>query len=178
MNWALHFENKDLSSLNTGTFGCVLTNAELWREALSRGEESSGDLDPRPWENLWEVDEARELLFAILDAFHDEARAAGATPLIVLSPRRREIVDVLDGRGAPNAARLIEFCRARGYVCFDGVAAIAGAVRARSDVRAFFDHHLTPLGNRVFAERLAAFLVEQGLADAAPELSGSRPSSR
>jgi hypothetical protein len=142
----------------------ILANRHLWREAVGRGE-ASGDLDPRPWENLWDVDEARELLFAILEAFHEEARAAGGTPLVVLSPRRREVVDVLDGRGAPNAARLIRECDMREWVCFDGVDAIVSAVEARSDVRAYFDHHLTPLGNRVFAERLAAFLVARGLVD-------------
>ena len=142
----------------------ILANEHLWRETLHRREGSSGDLDPRPWENLWEVDEARELLVAILEAFHEEARAAGGKPLVVLSPRAREIVGVLEGRGAANAERLMAICAERGWTCFDGVAAISSAVSSRADVRALFDHHLTPAGNRVFAERLAAFLAARGLA--------------
>ncbi len=157
--------NRDSQPMLAFPYSRILFSKRLWLEAI-HARESSGidDIDPRPWENLWEQQEAKMLLFAIMDSFVKEARSMGATPLIFLSPRKREVHQKIAGKEPEAAAILLAFCRERGYVCFDGISAVAAAARSPEDVRSLFNGHLTPLGNKVFAKALAAFLIDHNLA--------------
>jgi len=143
----------------------ILFNKRLWMEALYGRGSGIDDIDPRPWEDLWGEERVRALLFAILDAFVSDARRLGATPLIVLSPRKGEVLEKFRGGEPASAARLLEFCRARAYHCFDGIGAMAGEARSEQEVLSFYTGHLNPRGNQLFAQALQRWLRRGGLVE-------------
>jgi hypothetical protein len=139
----------------------ILFHKRFWLEAFYRksGREID-DIDPRPWEDLWKYAPARDLMFSILDSFILEARKLGAKPLIVLMPRRFEVIQKVRGHSPDDAAILMEFCKTRGYPCFNGVEALASQAASENDVNGYFRGHLSPQGNMLVAKALYGFLLE------------------
>lgn len=147
-------------------YTAILFNRRLWLEALyGRGNAAIDDIDPRPWENLWQHPEARQLMFAIIDAFVADAKELGAEPLILVSPRKREVLAMLNGEEPAELKILLQYCQEKGYHCFDGVSAIASQVKDKKDLKNFYYGHLTPQGNLLFARKLFRYLVSEQIVD-------------
>lgn len=142
----------------------ILLNETLWLEALNQNEEQTiDDTDPRPWEKLWEKDDARELLFTIFDNFVVDAKAMGSTPLILLSPRKREVYRSFRGETLIERDLLLAHCQKQQYLCFDGIDALTSAAKTETDIKSFYSGHLTATGNRLFAKKLRRFLEDNNL---------------
>ncbi len=128
----------------------------VWRHALAgtpRGELSGAR------QNHWRG-EGREVFLAVLDAFVADARAHGRVPLLLLLPGADDVRLVRAGRGAPGRRAVLDHCAARGYPCFDGVAALAGVEAGGADLFAPGGHPSVE-GNRRLGEALLAFLAGQ-----------------
>jgi hypothetical protein len=140
----------------------------FWRE-LRQGPRSKGvdDADPRPNAELWADDQARELLFAILRRFAEEARAEGSHPVLMLFPMFRETSTRME-RGVPSdfVRALAESCEESGLDFFDGISAFATAVSDERELRALYGNHLSPRGNDLLAELFQRWLEERGLLSA------------
>ena len=139
----------------------ILFDPRLW---LKLYRVSVDDVAPRPWENRWRDPAAVSLMEAILDAFAREATAAGATPVLMLFPQRRDIEHRVR-RGDPGAAAQIRaFCDQRRYHCFDGIDALARSVNGVEEIPPLYlTAHLSPLGNARIAEAFHEFLRANGL---------------
>ena len=147
-------------------YTAILFHPRFWLEISHRGGGGEiDDLSPRPWANLWTYPPARDLMFSILDSFMEESKAAGMVPFINLLPTQTEVIAQMQGKNPPKLAVVYSYCQSRGYPCFNGAAALAKNARTNAEVSKFFIHHFTPLGNKIIASELQAFLVEQKLID-------------
>lgn len=142
----------------------IFFNKRFWLELAygSDGQEIN-DANPRPWNNLWEYAPARDIMFAVLDSFIEEAKALQVTPLILILPRRSEVFEKIEGKTPKDLAVLLQFCEKRGYLCFDGISAMARNARSQEHAKSFFRPHLSPRGNIIFARELHQFLLQKGL---------------
>ena len=147
-------------------YTAILFHQRFWLETFYRFKgHQVDDLSPRPWINLWTDPSARDLMFSILDSFMAESKAAGQRPFIHLLPNQNEVLSQMQGKNPSKLNIIYSYCRSRGYPCFDGAAALAKNARTRTELNKFFTHHLTPLGNKIIANELQAFLIEQKLID-------------
>jgi len=160
--WFRRYERPALSFPYTA----ILLNQRFWQEIFHRrGGGQIDDLSPRPWANLWTFPPARDLMFSIIDSFMEESRAAGKVPFINLLPNQTEVIAQNQEKNPPKLAVVYSYCRSRGYPCFNGAAALAKHARTQEELGKFFNVHFTPLGNKIIAGELHAFLVEQRLID-------------
>lgn len=168
--------NRDDHPVLEFPYSGILFNRRMWLEVwFGRGDRRVGDIDPRPWANLWESEEARGLMLALLDAFVARAQQEGAVPVIVVLPLRYQVRLAARGRHDDRRlGRLLAACRERAYRCFDGVDALARSVRSEGEVDDLFAGHVSARGNRVLAEALAAYLRREIPALAAPPPAASR----
>jgi hypothetical protein len=156
-------------------FTAILFNKQLWREAFYRYKGYQlDDIDPQPWENTWDNQEARDLMFAIVDAFVKKAREFGSTPVIILFPREQD-ASTKKGGGTIKAEDLImSYCKEKDYICLDGIAAVAERADSVKDISRFFVGHLSPNGNAVIARHLFDMLLEKHLVNLSAESDDSR----
>lgn len=151
-------------------YTAILFQKRFWLEIFHRrGGREVDDVTPRPWANLWTYPPARDLMFSILDSFIDESKAAGRMPFIILLPSQTEVAAQMQGRNPKKAAVLLSYCQERGYACFNGAAALAKNARDEKELDKFFNRHFTPLGNKIIASELRAFLIEQKLIEEPPQ---------
>jgi hypothetical protein len=144
----------------------ILLNQRFWLEIFHRrGTGQIDDVTPRPQTSLWADPPVRNLMFSILDSFMEESKAAGKASFINLLPYRAEVFSQMQGRNPKNIAILCSYCQFRGYPCFNGAAALAKHVRTEAELNKFFNTHFTPLGNKIIADELHAFLIDQKLID-------------
>jgi lysophospholipase L1-like esterase len=147
-------------------YTAILFNQRFWLEILHRrGGGQIDDVTPRPRTNLWADPPARNLMFSILDSFMEESKAAGKAPFIGVLPYPGEVFSEMQGRRPKPIALLCSYCRSRGYPCFNGAMALAKHAHSAAEVDEFFNFHFTPLGNKIIAEELHAFLIDQKLID-------------
>jgi hypothetical protein len=94
--------------------------------------------------------EAYRLTAAILDAFHRDALAAGALPVIVFFPERNDLQGITGG-WPPAYTPLLEDCRRKGYRTLD---LLPGFVRYGKGARPqdVLRSHYSGLGNRIAAQ--------------------------
>ena len=142
-----------------------LINRSFWLEVRhGRLGIRVGDLDGRPWVNLWEDEGARDLMFAIFDRFVEEARARACQPVLLVLPTKRHVMDlVARGQESLKVRTIVDFAERKGYAVFDGVRTLASAASGPDDVHSFYRNHLTPAGNEAFANGLYEFLRSSGL---------------
>lgn len=139
----------------------LLFSAPLWHQ-LGAGRELGG-MNARPWVDLWEREQPRALMLAILDAFVAEARRRDATPVLLLMPDRGTVAQYME-RGEHGLAALVvmQHAHAHGYLLFDGISLFAGAAR-KTGLSSLFRGHISPLGNEIFAGALHDYLQGHGL---------------
>jgi hypothetical protein len=156
------YERRDLPRRHF-PYLALLFEPAIWRQAFGE-RQATGDDNPIPRANLWREPEARELYFAIMDAFATDAAAAGSRPLFVVQPGRALLDARRENRGIPGYNRVLRRCAERGYLCFDGVDALLPSA-GETEIDALFERggHASALGNRLMAGELSAFLRERGL---------------
>lgn len=144
----------------------ILFNKRFWLEIFPRrGGGQIDDVTPRPRTNLWVYPPARDLMFSILDSFMEESKTAGKKSFINVLPSRVEVLSQMEGKNPKKFAVVCSYCQSRGYACFNGAAALAKRAHNKAELDTFFNGHFTPLGNKIFAEELHAFLIDQKLID-------------
>lgn len=147
-------------------YTAILLNKRFWLEIFSRrGGGQIDDVTPRPRTNLWAYPPARDLMFSILDSFMEESKAAGKRSFINVLPSRVEVLSQMQGRNPKKFAVVCSYCQSRGYPCFNGAAALAKHASTKAELDKLFNGHFTPLGNKIFAGELHAFLIDQKLID-------------
>lgn len=143
----------------------ILFDKRLWMKLYhAHGSRGVDEVAPRPWENLWRDPEARALAEAIFDAFAHDAKAQGATPVLMLLPQHRDIEQRVRGGEPGAAAQIRAFCDQRGYLCFDGIEALARDVNEPEDIEPLYVKvHLSAAANARIAEAFHEFLRANGL---------------
>ena len=155
----------DLPALSFPYTG-ILLNKRFWLQFFPRrGGGQIDDVTPRPRTNLWAYPPARDLMFSILDSFMEESKAAGKKSFINVLPSRVEVLSQMEGKNPKKFAVVCSYCQSRGYPCFNGAGALAKRAHNKAELDTFFNGHFTPLGNKIFAEELHAFLIDQKLID-------------
>lgn len=135
----------------------IIFNKRLWREVTAKTD----DINPRPWIDLWEDRESRELMFRIIDAFAADVKAAGATPIVMVIPNPREIIwKIEDGRDSHGVVRIREYCRQHGYLYFNPIDGLVRYLRKGRLLPEIFRDHITALGNQIIAHELFNFLKD------------------
>jgi len=143
-------------------YTAILFSQRFWLDIFHRREGGQiDDVTPQPRSNLWANAPARNLMFSILDSFMEESKAAGKKSFINVLPTPFEVLSVVEGRTPKKVSVVSSYCRFRGYPCFNGAAALAKHARTKAEVEKFFKGHFTPLGNKIFAEELRTFLIDQ-----------------
>ena len=147
-------------------YTAILLKQRFWLEIFHRrGGGQIDDVTPQPHANLWANPAVRNLMFSILDSFMEESKAAGKASFINLLPFREQVLAQMQGRNPKNIAVLCSYCQFRGYPCFNGAAALAKHARTQEELGKLFNVHFTPLGNKIIAGELHAFLIDQKLID-------------
>lgn len=149
----------------------ILFNKRLWLETFSgRRPFEVDDIAPRPWENLWELEEPRELMFAIFDEFNRQAKDWGAIPVIMVFPRWRQVLNLTAKETDPAVVTIMEYCKSQEYNCFEGVSGLTEVFLTDNGI--FLDDlyqgHLTAEGNRLLARKFYRYLREQDLIPEVP----------
>ncbi|MEM7396151.1 MAG: hypothetical protein AAF492_27775, partial [Verrucomicrobiota bacterium] len=154
--------NRDNEPIFKFPYSKILLNRRMWLEArLGKDDREISDLDPRPWEDLWEDTHAPDILFGIIDAFVKEATDFGALPIVVIISKDYQVEDrVKNGEHMEEVQRIIEHCESKGYRYFDTAAALAKEIRFSIDARNYFRNHMNRKGNRVIGRAFAEYLRE------------------
>lgn len=144
----------------------ILLSKRIWLEAF-HGKKKSGGLDdtvPRPWENLWEDEEASSLMYMILTGFIGKIRAQGSVPVVMISALQADVFHkFMTGNDPLPVQRIKEFCASKDCLCFDSVETLASSVSNMEQIPRLYNVHVSAEGNRIIAERFAVFLEEHGL---------------
>jgi hypothetical protein len=144
----------------------ILLNKRVWLEAVhgKMKKKSIDDTQPRPWVNLWNEDEATDLMFAIIDGFIDDVRARGATPVVMIMAMKPDVFEkFMSGKDPMPVAKVKEHCGRRDCFCFDSVEVLASSVGRMEEIPALYTVHVAPEGNRLIAEGFAEFLRNNSL---------------
>lgn len=139
----------------------ILFNKRMWLEAYyGKGDKTIDDMTPRPWEDLWEVEPARKLMFKIIEAFVDKAKSYQATPIIMILPMKSDVAFYLKNQRLPGKAiMLLDHCRSQNYLCFEAISALANRVGSEHTIDQLYEQvHLSAVGNRFVAEAFFKFL--------------------
>jgi hypothetical protein len=148
----------------------ILFNRRIWLEAF-HGRTKGGLVDdtiPRPWENLWENEEVRGLMNAILKDWIGDIRSRGSIPVVMISALQPDVFHkFMTGTDPAPVWRIKEFCSSEDCLCFDAVDALAGSVTKMEEIPRLYNIHVSAAGNMIIAERFALFLEEKGLASPA-----------
>jgi hypothetical protein len=162
-DWWFHRDDRPALSF---PYTAILLNRRFWLDIFyRRGGGQIDDVTPQPQINLWAYPPVRNLMFSILDSFMEESKAAGKAAFINVLPFREQVLAQMEGRNPKNIAILCSYCQFRGYPCFNGAAALAKHARTEAELNEFFNTHFTPLGNKIIADELHAFLIDQKLID-------------
>jgi len=140
----------------------ILFNANLWRELQYQRTASVNDVTPRPWEDLWQEEKARGIMFRLFDRFAQRSKELGSIPLFFLMPRKEEIRARIHGEVLPDALLISNFFDQRNYYYFDAIDYFASIV-SEEELSSLYNGHLSPKGNKLLARGLHKFLKEKGL---------------
>lgn len=158
-----YWYNRDRYPVRRFPYARILLNRRMWREAVhGKLEKRISDVDPRPWENLWDDPAISALMFAIFDAFIEEARGSGQIPIIMILPMQDEVFERRCTGRSPESVSMVEaHCDRRRCLCFNAIDALAASVSSPEEIPDLFTVHLSPKGNRVVAGALGEFVVER-----------------
>lgn len=142
-------------------YSAILLNKQMWLQLYYRWRgEGADDRDPRPWENLWKDRKAVDLMTHILDAFVEKARSEEALPLLVILPTQKHhlVGRVLSGIDPLGAELVLKHCQRAGYLCFDGISAVAERVESQEQIDELFRGHASVVGNEMIAAVIHEYL--------------------
>lgn len=140
----------------------ILFNKRMWLEIFyGRANRKIDDIDPRPWADLWETEEAKELMFKIFDAFVNNAKERGAIPVIMVLPLRYQVeLKFREHQHESKVTKILEYCESQDYVCFDSITPMAISVGTETEIDSLYHGHVSAKGNRIIAEAFREFLEE------------------
>lgn len=167
MNMGRHdyWYNRDNYPVRRFPYTRILFNKRMWLEAYhGKTENPVSDLDPRPWESLWDERHATDLMLTIVGDFIDTARESGQIPVILILPKEGEVFEKMFTGNDPPGVRVIKpYCEQRGCHFFNGVAGFEGKIATPEEISQLFMPHLTPEGNRLIAQALYEYIEEHVL---------------
>jgi hypothetical protein len=108
--------------------------------------------------------EAFQVTSALFDRFHAEVESRGSTAVILVFPDQFDVASQWKGR-PPAYRSLLDHFEVRRYRFLDLQSAFAEEDEPDSLNQLFRKMHYSPLGNRLVAERVAAYLTQEGLVD-------------
>lgn len=114
---------------------------------------------------LWNDAGTTNLLFRIFDAFVDDAKSKKATPIIMILPLKYEVVNLYEKETIVSHDKILEYCKIKNYLCFDGTKSLAQAANSKSDIESFYKGHASAEGNEVTAKGFYSFLQENKLVE-------------
>jgi len=158
-----YWYNRDRHPVRRFPYTRILFNRRMWLEAFhGKIDKQINDVDPRPWENLWDDPRVSELMFAILGSFIDSARGSGRIPVIMILPMQDEVFEKLYTGDNPESVSMIEaFCARRQCPCFNAINTLAASVTVPEEIPTLFIVHLSPKGNRIVAREFKDFIMQQ-----------------
>lgn len=156
--------NRDTYPILGFPYSKILSNKRMWLEAYyGKANRTIDDIDPRPWEELWDSEEVRLLMFKILDAFVEKAEHYQAIPVIIVLPLREQVEQQFITKEIdPHAAKLIAYCQEQGYRVVDTITALSNNVAEKKEVRRdLFTRHVSPKGNQMIANALHDYVQKE-----------------
>lgn len=155
--------NRDDYPILRFPYSKILLNKRMWLEIFyGRANRKINDIDPRPWEDLWETEDARALMFAIFDAFVKDVRAHGAQPVIMIFPLKHQVdLKFRTGEHDSRVTRIMEYCEQNAYDCFETITPLAEKADSHADIDSFFGGHVSAKGNRLIAEAFYQYLEKR-----------------
>lgn len=141
----------------------ILFNKRMWLEAMyGKADRQIDDMNPRPWEDLWDSEDARALMFRLLDAFVEHAQEHHAIPIIAILPLQYQVRLRFQTQEHESRVRqLMEYCHKNGYAHVETITALANSVTAEEEIRDLYVGHVSPKGNRIIADALFQYLQQQ-----------------
>lgn len=139
-------------------YSLLLFSRSLWQKAFNSFDRVQSEIDAQPSIDLWAEPERASQFLAILDQFNREVREAGQKPIIVISPTPGDVSKASSGKPALGLGIVMKHCRQNNYRCFDGITEFLSLGQKAVSSHFAPGGHLTPVGNRYFAERLAYYL--------------------
>ncbi|MBU1909992.1 MAG: hypothetical protein KJ726_08095, partial [Verrucomicrobia bacterium] len=170
-----HWYNRYNYPVKAFPYSRILFNKRMWRELISK---TSGhvvdDINPRPWEDLWQDAETVDLMFAILEAFVRQCKTDGVVPILMVIPGKASVQSVLDTGEDVAAVRMIEeYCRRNGWLFINPVGGFVEHIRQGHPLSSLYTGHVSPTGNAVIADVVRRFLVEHGLFEESAPAGGA-----
>jgi hypothetical protein len=152
--------NRDNHPILQFPYSKILFNKRMWLEAFyGKGNRKIDDMNPRPWENLWGSEEARNLMFRILDAFVDYVEEHNAIPIIMVLPLQAQVrLKFNKQRHEEKVVKLLQYCERQKYLYFEGITPLAKSVTTEEQIRDLYAGHVSPKGNRILAEAMFQYL--------------------
>lgn len=158
-----YWYNRDRYPVRRFPYARILLSRRMWLEAFhGKLDKQIDDIDPRPWENLWNDPRASELMFTILGSFIGEARGSGQIPIIMILPMQDEVFERRCTGENPESVSMIEaYCNRRRCHCFNAIDVLAASVASPEEIPTLFIVHLSPKGNRIVAREFKNFIVKR-----------------
>lgn len=158
-----YWYNRDRYPVRRFPYTRILFNRRMWLEAFhGKVDKPISDIDPRPWENLWNDPQVSELMFTILGSFIETARKSGRIPIMMILPMQDEVFEKRCTGEDPESVSMIEaYCAREGCLCFNAINALAASVASPDEIPSLFIVHLSPRGNRIVARDFKDFIVKQ-----------------
>lgn len=158
-----YWYNRDRYPVRRFPYVRILFNRRMWLEAFhGKLDKQINDVDPRPWEDLWDDQRVSELMFTILGSFISEARESGQIPIIMILPMQDEVFEKRCTGDSPESVSMIEaYCTRQRCFCFNAIDALAASVTSLEEIPTLFIVHLSPKGNRIVAREFNIFIVKQ-----------------
>jgi hypothetical protein len=111
-------------------YSFILFNKNIWSEIKNgkRGDEIDTS-DPMIIEDLWKDQNARELMFKIIDSFVNETKQSDAVPVILVFPMDYEIFYKIKTGDSPfTILYILNYCQSKGYNVFCPIKELAEEV--------------------------------------------------
>lgn len=142
-------------------YSSIFLNGNFWDEVVNG---KTDDVKTRS-SNLWKDGDPEiiSLMYKIVDKYVEGVKNDGATPLIMFLPSEYEATNNYKGLKIISHDKIFEYCKQKGYRCFDGLEAMVSTAKSDSDVASFFNNHYSAKGNEVIAKSFYEFMKKEGL---------------
>jgi hypothetical protein len=160
-----YWYNRDNYPVYRFPYTGILFNKRIWLEVFygKRGQQIH-DVNPRPWEDLWQEEEITSLMFGIVDSFVSAAQLDGSVPIILVLPLQDQVFErFVTGRNPQSVSMVLDYCERQDYPCLDTITELAASVGRREEIVDLFIVHLSPKGNRIVANALHRIIEERVL---------------
>ena len=78
-------------------------------------------------------------------------------------PLKDGVVKLYNKETIVSRDKILEYCKIKSYLCFDGTKVFAQAAKSESDIESFYKGHASAKGNEITAKGFYAFLQENKL---------------